>query len=207
MRIPCWNPPLTPADSFALSYQVNPDLPLPPLTLRLSRYSKSAAKAVLAAGGNVTAVYHNALALRQAAHPEKFVGREVKEALPTLKRDIREPAYSTSMAFIGNTNRRVPSQNITRMPKTLVTWQRRRLFHLRRGRMPAVLDRCCRKHSVVPIAYGTRMTWAHLHVHRNSGMANCIVAQGDRSRQPSSPPTQIARSRSRSTPFSAYPRL
>jgi hypothetical protein len=45
---------------------------------------------VIAAGGNVTAVYQNKLALRQAAHPEKFIGREVKEALPTMKRDIRE---------------------------------------------------------------------------------------------------------------------
>jgi len=38
----------------------------------------------------VTAVYHNTLALRQAAHPEKFAGREVKEAKPIRKTDIRE---------------------------------------------------------------------------------------------------------------------
>ncbi|KAJ9117009.1 hypothetical protein QFC22_004667 [Naganishia vaughanmartiniae] len=68
--------------------QPNPSLPLPPLKLRLSRYSKSAAQAIIAAGGDVTAVYHNALALRQAAHPEKFFGREVKEALPVRKTDI-----------------------------------------------------------------------------------------------------------------------
>lgn len=36
----------------------------------------------------MTAVYHNPLALRQAAHPEKFFGREVKEALPVRKTDI-----------------------------------------------------------------------------------------------------------------------
>jgi len=38
-------------------------------------------------------VYHNPLALRQAAHPEKFVGREVKEAKPVRKTDIRESCY------------------------------------------------------------------------------------------------------------------
>ncbi|KAH8084589.1 ribosomal protein L18e/L15P [Filobasidium floriforme] len=68
--------------------EVDPALPLPPLNLRLSRYSKSAAKAIKDAGGEVTAVYHNPLALRQAAHPEKFVGREVKEAKPVRKTDI-----------------------------------------------------------------------------------------------------------------------
>lgn len=71
-------------------HQIDPSLPLPPLTLRLSRYSKSAAKAILEAGGDVQAVYHNALALRQAAHPEKFLGREVKEAKPIRKTDICE---------------------------------------------------------------------------------------------------------------------
>lgn len=73
--------------------QVDPALPLPPLTLRLSRYSKSAAKAIVDAGGDVTAVYHNPLALRQAAHPEKFIGREVKEAKPVRKTDIREYSH------------------------------------------------------------------------------------------------------------------
>lgn len=70
--------------------QVDPALPLPPLNLRLSRYSKSAAKAIKDAGGEVTAVYHNPLALRQAVHPEKFIGREVKEAKPVRKTDICE---------------------------------------------------------------------------------------------------------------------
>lgn len=68
--------------------EVDPTLPLPPLKLRLSRYSKGAARAVIEAGGELTAVYHNALALRQAAHPEKFFGREVKEAAPIRKTDI-----------------------------------------------------------------------------------------------------------------------
>jgi len=89
-------------DGVKLLGDVNPDLPLPPLTLRLSRYSKSAAKAILAAGGNVTAVYQNALALRQAAHPEKFVGREVKEALPTLKRDIDYYRNPKNFGYLAN---------------------------------------------------------------------------------------------------------
>lgn len=70
--------------------EVDPSLPLPPLKLRLSRYSKGAAQAIIDAGGQVTAVYHNALALRQAVHPEKFFGKEVKEAAPTRKTDICE---------------------------------------------------------------------------------------------------------------------
>ncbi|KAJ9113879.1 hypothetical protein QFC19_000072 [Naganishia cerealis] len=49
---------------------------------------QQAAQAIIDAGGDVTAVYHNVLALRQAAHPEKFFGREVKEALPVRKTDI-----------------------------------------------------------------------------------------------------------------------
>jgi large subunit ribosomal protein L15 len=66
--------------------------------LRLSRYSKTAAKAVKDAGGDITAVYHNALALRQAAFPEKFLGREVKEAKPIRKTDIREFGWGLSYA-------------------------------------------------------------------------------------------------------------
>lgn len=69
-------------------HQIDPTLPLPPLTLKLSRYSKSAAAAVLAAGGDITAVYHNNLSLRQLANPEKYIGREVKEAAPVRKTDI-----------------------------------------------------------------------------------------------------------------------
>lgn len=87
--------PLNPTLSklpLILSPPPQPDsaLPLPPLNLRFSRYSKSAAQAIIDAGGEVTAVYHNQLALRQAAHPEKFFGREVKEALPVRKTDICE---------------------------------------------------------------------------------------------------------------------
>ncbi|KAL7418381.1 YmL10 [Cryptotrichosporon argae] len=66
----------------------DPDLPLPPLTLELSRFSKSAADAVIEAGGKVTAVYHNNLSLRQEVWPEKFVGREVRQAKPIRRTDI-----------------------------------------------------------------------------------------------------------------------
>lgn len=68
----------------------DPNLPLPPLELELSRFSKSAADAVIEAGGNVTAVYHNSLGLRQEVHPEKFVGREVRNAAPIRRTDIGE---------------------------------------------------------------------------------------------------------------------
>jgi large subunit ribosomal protein L15 len=82
-------------------HQPNPSLPLPPLKLRLSRYSKQAAQAIIDAGGDITAVYHNALALRQAAHPEKFFGREVKEALPVRKTDICELCWVGFVCFAG----------------------------------------------------------------------------------------------------------
>ncbi|TYJ57065.1 ribosomal protein L15 [Cryptococcus floricola] len=67
---------------------VDPSLPLPPLKLELSRYSKSAAKAILAAGGELKAVYHNNLSLRKEWYPEKFMGREIQSAKPTRKNDI-----------------------------------------------------------------------------------------------------------------------
>nr|ODO00457.1 ribosomal protein L15 [Cryptococcus depauperatus CBS 7855] len=67
---------------------VDPTLPLPPLKLELSRYSKEAAKAIIEAGGEVKAVYHNNLSLRREWYPEKFEGREFKSALPTRKNDI-----------------------------------------------------------------------------------------------------------------------
>jgi len=67
---------------------VDPDLPLPKLELELSRFSKSAADAVIAAGGKVTAVYHNNLSLRQEIYPEKFIGKEVKMADPIRRTDL-----------------------------------------------------------------------------------------------------------------------
>jgi large subunit ribosomal protein L15 len=70
--------------------QPNPELPLPKLTLELSRFSKSAADAVIAAGGKVTAVYHNNLSLRQDVFPEKFMGKEVKMADPIRRNDLGE---------------------------------------------------------------------------------------------------------------------
>jgi len=77
--------------------QPDPDLPLPSLTLRLSRYSKSAAKAILAAGGDITAVYHNNLSLRKVAYPEKYMGREIKDAEPVRKTDIQY--YTNPLKF------------------------------------------------------------------------------------------------------------
>jgi len=61
--------------------------------MELSRYSKSAAKAITDAGGKVTAVYHNKLGLRQEVWPEKFQGREVELAKPTRKADISKLSY------------------------------------------------------------------------------------------------------------------
>ncbi|KAK6909492.1 ribosomal protein L15 [Kwoniella mangroviensis CBS 8507] len=66
----------------------DPDLPLPQLELNLSRYSKSSAQSVIEAGGKVTAVYHNNLSLRKEVFPDKFIGRDVKDAKPTRKNDI-----------------------------------------------------------------------------------------------------------------------
>jgi large subunit ribosomal protein L15 len=69
--------------------EADPNLPLPPLKLFLSRYSKSAAKAILDAGGEVTAVYRNKLGLRA----EKLgMTEEIKMADPTRKNDIGESA-------------------------------------------------------------------------------------------------------------------
>jgi hypothetical protein len=60
------------------------------LNVKLARISKGAAEAVKAAGGEVQAVYQNTLALRQAIWPHKFIGREVAEAKPVRKTDIRQ---------------------------------------------------------------------------------------------------------------------
>ncbi|KAK1922026.1 ribosomal protein L18e/L15P [Papiliotrema laurentii] len=72
-----------------LTGRVNRDLPLPPLTIHLSRFTESAAKAIIKAGGTVLSVYHNRLALWQELHPDKFEGaRRVKVAGPTRRKDI-----------------------------------------------------------------------------------------------------------------------
>jgi large subunit ribosomal protein L15 len=67
---------------------MNPDLPLPPIKLELSRFSKSAAEAIKAAGGEVLAVYKNRLALRREVWPEKVDSG--KDAAPVRKADISE---------------------------------------------------------------------------------------------------------------------
>lgn len=74
----------------------NPELPLPPLKMELSRYSKSAAEAVIGAGGEVVAVYKNRLGLRREVWPEKVP--EGKDAAPVRKADIRE--YSNGTGYI-----------------------------------------------------------------------------------------------------------
>lgn len=76
--------------------QADPNLPLPPLEIELSRFSKSAADAVINAGGSVTAVYHNQLGLRQEIWPEKFAGREVRNAAPIRRTDIGECLAASS---------------------------------------------------------------------------------------------------------------
>lgn len=66
---------------------IDPSLPLPPLKLYLSRFSKSAAKAVTDAGGEVTAIYRNKLGLTA----EKLGATDqIKMADPTRKNDIGE---------------------------------------------------------------------------------------------------------------------
>jgi hypothetical protein len=103
----------------------DPDLPLPKLELELSRFSKSAADAIIAAGGKVTAVYHNNLSLRQEVFPEKFIGEEVKMADPIRRTDLGEcwkgscccPVLYDCLA--SNT-----SQSTTPTLPTTVIWQR-----------------------------------------------------------------------------------
>lgn len=43
-----------------------------PLTIEVSQASKAAIQAIEAAGGNITSVYHNRLALRALLKPHKF---------------------------------------------------------------------------------------------------------------------------------------
>lgn len=66
--------------------EADPTIPLPPLDCQLSKYSKKAARQIIAAGGKVSAVYHNNLGLRAEAYPQKFPG--IKQAKPTRRADI-----------------------------------------------------------------------------------------------------------------------
>ncbi|WWC91603.1 ribosomal protein L15 [Kwoniella dendrophila CBS 6074] len=66
----------------------NFDLPLPSLNLNLSRYSKISAESIIQSGGKVTAIYHNNLSLRKEIFPDKFIGKQIKDAKPTRKTDI-----------------------------------------------------------------------------------------------------------------------
>ncbi|KAK8853121.1 ribosomal protein L15 [Kwoniella newhampshirensis] len=80
----------------------DPELPLPPLKLELSRYGKSAAQAIINAGGEVSAVYHNNLGLRKECFPEKFVGRDIKAAKPTRKTDILYYTNPKKYGYLAN---------------------------------------------------------------------------------------------------------
>lgn len=74
-----------------LTGHVDPSLPIPAMTVHLSRFSESAAQKILEAGGSCLSVYHNRLAFWQELHPDKFEGaRRVKMAGPTKRRDIGE---------------------------------------------------------------------------------------------------------------------
>lgn len=94
---------------------VDPTLPpLPPLSLTLSRFSKTAAKAVIDAGGEVTAVYHNALSLRREIMPHKFLGKEIRLAQPIKKTDIGE-CTSVHPVFSGHVHMSVLTTRIRRI--------------------------------------------------------------------------------------------
>ena len=62
------------------------------------------------------AVYHNRLGLRQEMFPDRFVGREVKQAKPTLRADIGEQSAQRSRGVDLNSR-----QSITRILKSMVT--------------------------------------------------------------------------------------
>ena len=60
-----------------------------PIHIFPHRASSAAIKAIEAAGGSVTCVYHNRISFRQAIMPERFLGhRRVRDAFPMKKRDI-----------------------------------------------------------------------------------------------------------------------
>lgn len=94
----------------------DPNMPLPPIELELSRFSKTAAKAVIDAGGNVTAVYHTPLGLRQEIWPEKFAGREIRNAAPIRRTDIGESPASAAVR-----NQLTGLQSTTPTPRTTDT--------------------------------------------------------------------------------------
>ncbi|OCF38144.1 ribosomal protein L15 [Kwoniella heveanensis BCC8398] len=98
----------------------NPDLPLPPLNLELSRYSKGAAEYILQAGGQVSAVYHNNLGLRKEVFPDKFLLRDIKDAKPTRKTDI---LYYTNPKKYGYLASSIPTSARNMSPEQWVEGQ------------------------------------------------------------------------------------
>jgi large subunit ribosomal protein L15 len=65
---------------------IDESLPLPPVTVYLSRFSKSAAKAILDNGGQVKAFYYN----RESLRAERLSKPDVEDAYPKRKKDICE---------------------------------------------------------------------------------------------------------------------
>lgn len=89
--------------------EADPTIPLPPLDCQLSKYSKKAARQIIAAGGKVSAVYHNNLGLRAEAYPQKFPG--IKQAKPTRRADIG--ALCCSFCPIANIDCPLPAEYYT----------------------------------------------------------------------------------------------
>ncbi|WWC64686.1 mitochondrial 54S ribosomal protein uL15m [Kwoniella dejecticola CBS 10117] len=81
----------------------NPDLPLPALELNLSRYSKGASEKIIQAGGKLSAVYHNNLSLRKEIFPQKYAGRDIKDAKPTRKNDILYYTNPKKFGYLADT--------------------------------------------------------------------------------------------------------
>lgn len=101
----------------------DPTLPLPPLKLELSRYSKSAAQTIINAGGEVKAVYHNNLSLRKEWYPEKFMDKEIKDAKPTRK--TISVSFSSCLASIFRSLMLYGYKCITLTPLSMVTSPRK----------------------------------------------------------------------------------
>lgn len=84
-----------------------------PIHIHVSRASTEAIEAIEAAGGTVTTVHYNKLALRQLLRPHKFEGASIKEARPPPK---LQPYY-TSWHRRGYLNPRVQMRNYLRENK------------------------------------------------------------------------------------------
>ncbi|WWC71918.1 mitochondrial 54S ribosomal protein uL15m [Kwoniella pini CBS 10737] len=84
----------------------NSNLPLPSLELNLSRFSKSASEKILNSGGKLTSIYYNNLSLRKEIFPQKYAGKDIKNAKPTRKNDILYYTNPKKFGYLADT---VPS--------------------------------------------------------------------------------------------------